>query len=526
MPQVSSTPTSSSNFRPIFDAALKAYEKTTKKDLLAHPLSAQLQECNSPADILSVLQDKVKEFDQSRRADERLSRWLNPTIKVLHAFSATLGELAFSPANVIFAGVGVLLLAAKEVDASQDTLIDLFERIENFFKRLKSYVAVQPTDEMTGVIVKIMTEVLNIFAISTKEIRQGRAKKYLKKLVGKNEMEDALKRLDMLTQEEARMAVAEILKLTHIVDNKLTTVMNDGKETKQAVQQLASRVGDVEWRKILKEWVFPPDPSTNHDVAYELHHGGTAQWFLQGGMFGEWKSTGSLLWIHGKPGSGKTIICSAIVQEIATLSKAGLASMAYFYFDFRDLDKQHIRNLLPSLLIQLSAQSDPCRDILSRLYSEHDNGEGKPRVGKMTQCLRDMLTIPDQRPTYIILDALDECPNSYGIPSPREQVLALVKDLVDLRLPHLHICVTSRPEFDIQATLGPLARRRVSLQDETGQKKDIVDYIISVVYSDSETMMKRWREEDKKMVVDGLSEKADGINTTTMSSAMCSANSR
>ncbi|KAH8986677.1 hypothetical protein EDB92DRAFT_1818168 [Lactarius akahatsu] len=226
MPQVPSTPTSSSNFRPILDAALKAYEKTTKKDLLAHPLSAQLQACDSPADILSVLQGSVKEFDQSRRADERLSRWLSPTIKVLHAFSATLGELAFSPANVIFAGVGVLLLAAKEVDASQDTLIDLFERIENFFERLESYVTVQPTDAMTGVIVKIMTEVLNIFAISTKEIRQGRAKKYLKKLVGKKEMEDALKRLDMLTQEEARMAVAEILKITHIVDNKLTTVMN------------------------------------------------------------------------------------------------------------------------------------------------------------------------------------------------------------------------------------------------------------------------------------------------------------
>ncbi|KAH9055268.1 hypothetical protein EDB87DRAFT_1343626 [Lactarius vividus] len=245
MPQVPSTSTSSSNFRPIFDAALKAYEKTTKKDLLAHHLSAQLQACNSPADILSVLQDRVEEFDQSRRADERLSRWLNPTINVLHAFSATLGELAFSPANMIFTGAGVLLLVAKEVDASQDTLIELFERIENFFKRLETYVEVRPTDAMTGVIVKIMTEVLNIFAISTKEIRQGRAKKYLRRLVGKKEMEDALKRLDQLTQEEARMAAAENLRLTHILNDNLATVMNDGRETKQAVQQLASSVDDA-----------------------------------------------------------------------------------------------------------------------------------------------------------------------------------------------------------------------------------------------------------------------------------------
>ena len=186
--------------------------------------------------------------------------------------------------------------------------------------------------------------------------------------------------------------------------------------------------------------------------------------------------------------------------------------MAYFYFDFRDLDnKQHIRNLLPSLLIQLSAQSGPCRDILSRLYLSHDNGEKKPRVAVMAQCLKDMLTISSERPIYIILDALDECPNSSGIPSPREQVLTLVEELIDLRLSHLHICITSRPEFDIRATLRPLALHSVSLHDESGQKKDIVDYVNSVVYSNSETMMKRWREEDKKMVVETLSEKADGM---------------
>ena len=202
---------------------------------------------------------------------------------------------------------------------------------------------------------------------------------------------------------------------------------------------------------------------------------------------------------------------SSIIQDIATLSEAGLASMAYFYFDFRDLDKQHIRNLLPSLLIQLSAPSGACRDVLSRLYLAHDNGEKQPGVGAMTQCLREMLTICDQRPIYIILDALDECPNLSGIPSPREQVLMLVKDLVNLRLPHLHICVTSRPEFDIRATLRPLALHSVSLHDESGQKKDIIDYVNSVVYSDSETMMKRWRDEDKKIVVESLAENADGM---------------
>ncbi|KAI9438390.1 hypothetical protein BJY52DRAFT_1217465 [Lactarius psammicola] len=502
MSRAASTPTSTSNFQSVFNAALKAYEKKTKNDLLAHPLAAQLQACNSPTDILSVLQDRVNELE-SRSADERLSRWLNPTVNVLYAFSATLGEgvgLIFSPAKVIFAGVGVLLLAAKDVEASQDALVDLFGRIENFFKRLETYTSVRPTDTMTDIIVKIMVEVLNIFAIATKEMRQGRAKKYLKKLVGKKEMEDALKRLDKLTQEEALMAAAEIMRLTYMV-------IND-------VKQLGNSIDDVKWsqvRESLRRWVAPPDPSTNHNIACGIQHGGTAQWFFRGGMFQEWKSAGSLLWIYGKPGSGKSILCSAIIQDIESLRKSGSASIGYFYFDFRDLDKQNRRNLLPSLLFQLSAQSSPCRDVLYRLYLEHDEGSRAPSEAALAQCLKDMLIMTNQRPTYIILDALDECPNSSGIPSPREQVLTLAKELMDLRLPHLHICITSRPEFDIRATLGPLALHSVSLHDESGQKKDIIDYVNSVVYSDFETMMKRWREEDKKMVVESLSEKADGM---------------
>jgi hypothetical protein len=138
------------------------------------------------------------------------------------------------------------------------------------------------------------------------------------------------------------------------------------------------------------------------------------------------------------------------------LRDTGKASMAYFYFDFRDVDKQKLHNLLPSLLIQLSARSDPCCDILSRLYSSHDRGVQKPSDRAMIECLKEMLTLEAQGPTYIIMDALDECPITSTIPSPREEVLELVDELVGLHLPNVHICVTSRPEHDIQAVLGHL----------------------------------------------------------------------
>src|SRR5580698_9235470 len=104
--------------------------------------------------------------------------------------------------------------------------------------------------------------------------------------------------------------------------------------------------------------------------------------------------------------------------------------MAHFYFDFRDVDKQKLCNVLPSLLIQLSARSDPCCDKLFQLYSAHDRGVQKPSDHTMADCLKQMLTLEGQAPTYIILDALDECPATSSIPSPREEVLGLVEDLV------------------------------------------------------------------------------------------------
>jgi len=200
-----------------------------------------------------------------------------------------------------------------------------------------------------------------------------------------------------------------------------------------------------------------------------------------------------------------------VIQDIKDMCKAGNGSMAYFYFDFRDAKKQGLRDIVSSLLAQLSASSNPRCDILSDLYLAYDKGKSQPSDTILAECLKEMLALPDQRPIYLIIDALDESPNTSGIPSPRERVLELVREIVELGLSNLHICVTSRPEIDIRVILKTLASRRVSLHDQSGQKKDIVAYVKSVVYSNSEAIMKRWRTEDKDLVVQVLSERADGM---------------
>ena len=185
--------------------------------------------------------------------------------------------------------------------------------------------------------------------------------------MGDTEIEDALQELDRLTQEEARMASAELLKIAYSVDGKVTGVDDRVKCVDERVQEVGGDVQDVgkkvedvdnkvqgivqdvhdemqgitdnvqdvgnkvqvvdikidqanrssspnfplrsghpdaftgnQLRDSLLRWLSPPDPSINHNIACKAHHHGSAQWFFQGSIFNQWKSTGSFLWLHGK----------------------------------------------------------------------------------------------------------------------------------------------------------------------------------------------------------------------------------
>jgi hypothetical protein len=190
---------------------------------------------------------------------------------------------------------------------------------------------------------------------------------------------------------------------------------------------------------------------------------------------------------------------------------AGLATMAYYYFDFRDVKKQDCHGLLSSLILQLAVESDSCYNILSHLYSDTGRGTRKPDSGVLKKCLTDMLNLPDQAPIYIIVDALDECPNFPGWPSARDEVLKLIEGLVGLKLSNVHLCVASRPEIDIREVLEPLTSLKISLHEESGQRRDISNYIRSIVYSYPDWRMRRWRVEDKELVVETLSGRSDGM---------------
>ena len=191
------------------------------------------------------------------------------------------------------------------------------------------------------------------------------------------------------------------------------------------------------------------------------------------------------------------------------MQESGLASLVFFYYDFREDRKKHVSGLLSSVLFQLCDESNSYHDILSTFYSTHRNGAQSPSDDELVQCFMDLLKCPGPRPVYLIIDALDECPSTSSLSSPREKLLSFLEDLVEARLPNLRICATSRPEVDIKSILEPLAFGSVSLHDESGQKKDIMKYIQSIVTTNKN--MRQWNAEHKQLVIDVLTEKADGM---------------
>ncbi|KAI0280253.1 hypothetical protein BC826DRAFT_963212 [Russula brevipes] len=258
-------------------------------------------------------------------------------------------------------------------------------------------------------------------------------------------------------------------------------------------------------------WLSPPDPSINHNTACKTQQSGTARWFIEGSTFREWKENGSLLWIRGNPGAGKSILCSAVIEDIKNMREATERLIAYYYFDYKDASKRNVKGLLASLLFQLGDSSDRCWDLLYRLYTKCRRGSEQPSDADLTKCLDDMLKLPGQVPIFIIMDALDECPSTTGIRSAREEVIAFVEDLVGSKHSNLFICITSRPEQDIQTALSPLttASRRVSLHEENGQREDISNYIRT--FFDTDKIVLGWRKEDRELVIATLTERAGGM---------------
>lgn len=307
---------------------------------------------------------------------------------------------------------------------------------------------------------------------------------------------------------------------------------------------------DSNVREKFQRWLSPPNPWNNHRTAREVRHLVDAQWITQGDVFKQWKSTGSLLWVNGLcahlyvlcfPTADTNrriswdrkdcrIVCvttiilvrcshridsSSIIENLKAntdTSRPGPArptKLAIFYFSFSDAANQDAYKLLSSVLLQLSQTSHQFSDILSSVHSSHGDGTEIPSIDALLKCLKTMLALQDQGTIYVVLDAVDECPNTFKHNIGRERVLEIVKELIELGHPHFRLCVTSRPETDIEKALESLKPHTIPLDNQREHLHDLTKYVQLVVSSDA--VMQNWPERTKNLVIEKVPNIASGM---------------
>ncbi|KAJ7059443.1 hypothetical protein C8F01DRAFT_1295268 [Mycena amicta] len=488
-------------FLELWQDATKKYEDNTKIKFATHALAA----CTHPDAVLDALDRDLQEFKDYRDKKERLRKWLKPMLHLIGSLSEAAGEAAgmhVPYAKAGFVALGVLVQAAKNVSARYDSIIDLCELLHSFLERLRVYLSVHLPENMQEVVVRILAHLLSVFGLATKEIKHNRFGSYLRTLIGQTDVQEMLKKLNDLIGAEQSMGVANamvfsreildhvqglVLGLLHQIsfnqakdtasilahlDDDLQKAMQSTKDANTHVLQQLSNLQisntdgnerimkdlvDLNRRHLdssVRSWLKAPDARTNHNTARELHDGNTGSWLLRSFEYRSWKTTSSsLFWINGKPGAGKTIICSTVIEDLLVTPGSVLA---YFYFYYGDVNKQSPRGMLCSLITQLEEQLLHAPSPLLGLYQKLGSGAHEPSIPELTACLKSLVIALSARPIFIVVDAVDEC-------AKPNDLAPILHDLLDSAQGCMHVFVTSRPEDSVTKMLWPLTTCELDL---------------------------------------------------------------
>ena len=196
-------------------------------------------------------------------------------------------------------------------------------------------------------------------------------------------------------------------------------------------------------RKILNDqdekviaWLGLNDTSMNHDLAREKHEPKTGDWFLESDMFmTRENSRKTSLWLQGKAGSGKTILCSTIIEHIKGICDSNPSyQYAYFYFDFNENQKQTVVGLLRSMILQLCVGNASLPTEVHELYKQCTEGHQQPTLQGLIKVFSSLFT--DSVRTFLIMDALDEC-------NEREELMKIISQIVNNSSGMLNLLMTS-----------------------------------------------------------------------------------
>nr|POE79016.1 vegetative incompatibility protein het-e-1 [Quercus suber] len=284
---------------------------------------------------------------------------------------------------------------------------------------------------------------------------------------------------------------------------------NYGEKRERANQRLLAAIHhqdniaaqQVERFRQIVEWLSPPEPWTNHASARDLHEPQTGTWLMQSDQYSRWKSASVRhLWLHGKAGCGKTILCSTVVEDLKEHCKHRPDTVyAVFYFSFSDDKKQRTVDLYCSLVAQLGWKGPA----LSMLQQMHDIPyKNLPGLNVLEKIL--FLCFEAHEEVFLLLDALDECPEGDDVRHIMLERLAKMSQ----RAPHVKILATSREMPDIRECMVALGSEAMPLATNF-VNADIQQYVSMSLSRDHQ--LSRLDATTKELIERTISARADGM---------------
>lgn len=318
----------------------------------------------------------------------------------------------------------------------------------------------------------------------------------------------ALKESVTDVQERLKLAL-QVLQLEKGTESQklVLRLMSQATRQSDSVAQIAvqnQRILDAqqsdEFRKIVT-WLAPPDPGTNHDTARQRHESHTGEWLLKSSQYRSWK-TGLVnhLWMYGKAGCGKTILCSTAIEDVRnTCERDAESSFAFFYFSFSDEHKQSDGDLLRSLIAQIGWR-EPGLSMLRQAYS--DAKRSVPGPDELEKIL--LASTRSCSKVYLLIDALDECPEDH---QTRQSVLARMERLTQ-DAPNLRILATSRELDRIRESMEVLTAEPLRVTTRAVDD-DIQLYLASEMSRDRRLC--KLNPEMRTLIESTIASKADGM---------------
>ncbi|EXL65535.1 hypothetical protein FOPG_18241 [Fusarium oxysporum f. sp. conglutinans race 2 54008] len=278
------------------------------------------------------------------------------------------------------------------------------------------------------------------------------------------------------------------------ISEVLSSIESTGIETKHAVMSIAS---DHHFVKI-KQWLSPPDYSTNANLARERRHTGTGAWLLNSPVFQEWKlGSRQHLWLYGLVGCGKTILITTILDHLLQIDTHTTLA---FFFDFNDTRKQKLEDLLRSLAVQLYYSGNKAARRLDSLFTSHHDGRRQPDTGALSACINTMIQITGK--VFVIIDALDEC-------TTREELLHWLRGLASS---NAQLLVTGRPETAFQREIPrSFDERNCVLLDKKAINTDIRSYVNATLEQKPDFVDKKLSQGTLDEIRDKIGDGADGM---------------